>query len=322
MINGRGKPLTPTSGTVLALTMLSCHAQALDAAPSSATQADPALVGAIDIHAHPDPDSRTRSIDAIDLAHLAKQFGMRGFVIKQHNDHTAGLAYLVRKAVPGVDVFGMLVLNRAMGGVNVAAVERFAQVAGGWGRIVSMPTFDADAGLVAVSRDGELLPEVKQVLATMVATRTRDSNGRLALATGHATPAESLMLVSEARALGLNVVVTHPLGRWTVEQMREAARMGAFLEFVAAAVLAEEPEAQLRASAEAIREIGPESVILSSDLGRPDLPQLHPSALARFASGLRRLGFTDTQLALMMRSNPARLLGLSDAPPPAPALRR
>ena len=102
-------------------------------AGQSSGQADPALNGAIDIHAHIDPDSfgpnsnqAARSIDVIDLAKLAKERGMRGFVAKQHYDQTAHVAYLVRKAVPGIEVFGLLGSNRAMGGVNPAAVQHFA----------------------------------------------------------------------------------------------------------------------------------------------------------------------------------------------------
>ena len=37
------------------------------------------LNGVIDIHVHADPDSVPRSIDAIDLARLAKERGMRGW---------------------------------------------------------------------------------------------------------------------------------------------------------------------------------------------------------------------------------------------------
>ncbi len=73
-------------------------------AGQSTGQADAALMGVIDIHAHQDPDSfgpsspqQPRSIDAIDLAKLAKARGMRGLVLKHHYDQTAGLAYLVRQ---------------------------------------------------------------------------------------------------------------------------------------------------------------------------------------------------------------------------------
>src|SRR5215217_9421283 len=43
---------------------------------------DPALVGAIDLHAHSDPDSYPRSADAFEIARLAKERGLRGVVLK------------------------------------------------------------------------------------------------------------------------------------------------------------------------------------------------------------------------------------------------
>jgi len=60
------------------------------------------LNGVIDIHAHSDPDSTARSIDAVDLAKLAQARGMRGLVLKNHYESTAALAYVVRKEVPGI----------------------------------------------------------------------------------------------------------------------------------------------------------------------------------------------------------------------------
>src|SRR5579863_7338503 len=131
------------------------------------------LNGVIDIHAHSDPDSTARSIDAIDLAKLAKQRGMRGLVLKNHYESTASLAYVVRKEVPGIEIFGGIDLNLTVGGINAAAVERMTLVKGGWGRVVWMPTFDAENQVrfsrenrpfVSVARDGQLLPEVQKVI--------------------------------------------------------------------------------------------------------------------------------------------------------------
>jgi hypothetical protein len=108
---------------------------------------DPALVGALDVHAHMGPDSpepSPRGLDVLDYARMAKARGMRGFVIKYHSDETAPLAAVVRKVVPGLEVFGGIVLSRAMGGINIEQVRHMAKVSGGWGRIVWMPTFDAE----------------------------------------------------------------------------------------------------------------------------------------------------------------------------------
>jgi hypothetical protein len=64
---------------------------------------------------------------------------------------------------------------------------------------------------VAVSRNGALLPEVKELIALMAKTKTRGSGGSLVLATGHSSPEEALMLVREARRQGLQTVVTRAI---------------------------------------------------------------------------------------------------------------
>src|SRR5262249_19081857 len=137
----------------------------------SSTLAAQTLEGCIDIHAHCDPDSTARSIDAADLAKLAHERGMRGLVLKNHYEPTASLAYIVRKIVPGIEVFGGIDLNRTVGGINPAGVERMVLMKGGYGRVVWLPTFDAENQVrfskenrpfVSVSRNGELLPETRE----------------------------------------------------------------------------------------------------------------------------------------------------------------
>ena len=154
---------------------------------------DPALIGAIDLHAHSDPDSYPRSWDGFEVAKLAQERGMRGVVLKNHWTETAGLAYLARKyATPGFEVFGAVSLDTPVGGVNPQAVRYMADVVGHLGRIVWMPTHDSEpevkAGkenrpFVAVSREGQLLPEVLEVLVGHRAERSdaghrpRDAGG-------------------------------------------------------------------------------------------------------------------------------------------------
>jgi hypothetical protein len=273
------------------------------------------LKGVVDIHAHCDPDSVPRSIDAIDLAKLARDRGIRALVLKNHYEPTASLAFLVRKVVPGIELFGGIALNRTVGGVNPAAVERMTRVKGGWGRVVWMPTFDAENQVryskesrpfVGVSKDGKLLPEVLEVLALI-------AKNKLTLATGHSSPAEDLMLIREARRAGItSIVVTHgmlpPVGM-TVAQMREAAGLGAYIEFVYNALIGATKAFELPEYAAAIRAVGPEHCILSSDLGQAGNP-LHPDGLEAFFAALRSQGFTVSEIERMAKTNPARLLGL------------
>ena len=98
-----------------------CVAVAIGAfVPTASAQT---LVGAIDFHAHADPDGTARKIDVIDLAKAAKAAGMRAIILKNHYEPTASLAYIVRKEVPGIEVFGGISLDLTVGGVNPAAVE-------------------------------------------------------------------------------------------------------------------------------------------------------------------------------------------------------
>ena len=273
------------------------------------------LQGTIDIHVHSDPDDRPRSIDAIDVAKLAKARGMRAIVLKNHYDPTSGLAYVVRKEVPGIEVFGGIDLNLTVGGMNPAAVEHMARMNGGWGRFVWMSTFDAENQVkyskenrpfVRVSSKGELLPEVKEVIGVI-------AKHNLVLATGHVSAEEGLMLLREGRRQGAqHMVVTHAMNDpilMEIPQMQEAARLGAFIEFCGGSVTGPDAAARLDRYADAIRKVGPGSVVLSSDLGQKG-NALPPDGFSAFLLALRSRGFTETELSRMSKENPAKLLGL------------
>ncbi len=274
-----------------------------------------ALNGAIDIHVHSLPDDRPRSIDAIDVAKLARTRNMRGLVLKNHYESTAGMAFLVRKVVPDLEVFGGIDLNLTVGGINPAAVEHMTKVTGGWGRLVWMPTFDAenqvryskeDRPFVSVSSNGELLPQVKQVIALI-------AKNNLVLATGHSSSQEGLMLLREARRQGVQrMVVTHAMNApvlMTVPQMAEAAKLGAFIEFVGGSLAGADADPRMTRFADAIRKIGPEFCILSSDLGQQG-NALPPDGFGAFLVALRGKGLTQQDVDRMSKQNPARLLGL------------
>lgn len=269
----------------------------------------------VDIHAHSGPDSVPRSIDADELVKLAKARGMRGLVLKNHYESTASLAWITGKQAPGLVVLGGIDLNRSVGGVNPAAIERMVLVEGGLGRVIWMPTFDAENQVryskenrpfVSVAKNGSLLPETKQVIALA-------AKHHLTLATGHSSPQEGLMLIREAKRQGVeNIVVTHALiapVQMTVSQMREAADLGAYIEFVYNGTLGKKPEFTLKQYADAIRQVGAAHCILSSDLGQATNP-LHPDGLVAYFAGLAREGISQAEIDLMSKTNPAKALGL------------
>ena len=272
------------------------------------------LDGVVDLHVHSAPDSRLRSVDAIEVARLARRHGVRALLLKNHYTHTASLAYIVGQAVPGVELYGGIALNRSVGGINPVAVEHMAATTGGLGRVVWMPTFDSEhytrtfapnPNFVPISRDGVLLPEVKQVLALM-------AERNLALATGHSSPEESILLIEAGIEAGIDrMIVTHPMlppVGMSIELQKEAAALGAFLEYPFNALM---PDGGVDYDdlVETLRAVGPERAILSSDLGQPMNP-VHTDGLVNYFERLRQSGFTRSEIDRMAKLNPVRFLGL------------
>jgi microsomal dipeptidase-like Zn-dependent dipeptidase len=240
-------------------------------------------------------------------------------VLKNHYESTAALAYIVRKEVPGIEIFGGIDLNRSVGGINPAAIERMVLMKGGWGKVVWMPTFDNENQVkaskenrpfVSVSKNGKLLSEAEEVIRLV-------AKHQLTLETGHSSAEDGLLIVHAARQAGVqHVVVTHAMSdpiHMTIPQMQQAAREGAYIEFVYGATLPANNGAAAKLTmsdyAKAIRAVGPQFCILSSDLGQPGRP-LHPDGLAQFFQALRKEGISQADIDLMSRTNPARALGL------------
>ena len=277
---------------------------------------DPALTGAIDLHAHHGPDAYARQWDAFEVAKLAKERGMRGVVLKNHWTETAGLAQLIRKyGAQGIEVFGSVTLDTPVGGVNPMAVRYMADVEGTWGRIVWMPTHDSEHEVdynketrakAIVSRNGKLIPEVFEVL-DLIKERT------LTLATGHVTPVEALMIMAEAKKRGITkVIVTHPLlgpqfTNMSLPQLQESVKLGGAIEITAGAFSRD--GAGKTHAIEVIKTLGTQNVFISSDSGLVGTPN-HPDALAMAAKSLRAAGFSEQDLSRMFKQTPARLVGL------------
>lgn len=273
------------------------------------------LAGVIDIHCHCGPDSLPRSVDAVDLARIARERGMRGIVLKNHFESTASMAYLAKKAVPEIHTFGGVTLNLAVGGMNAYAVEHMAQVTGKLGRFVWMGSFDTEAQVryakqerpfVAVQRSGKILPEVKRVLEVI-------ARYSLVLETGHQSVEEVLMLIHEARSMGVSdIVVTHAMMspvHMKSDAMCEAAASGAWIEFVYNGLMGPFKEFDFADYVRAIRVVGAERCVLASDLGQPANPA-HPDGLESFFDGLEQQGITSAEIDVMSKTNPARILGL------------
>ncbi len=292
----------------------------LAAAPAAAQEEPVSLTGIIDFHAHAGPDSRPRSLDDIEVARLFREEGLRGMVLKNHFTMTADRAALAMAQVDGLEIFGGVVLNRSVGGINPEAVRQMVAFEGGRGKVVWLPTWDAEFNEYRIRPDGSVAapgpsdPFVRVLedgapVAPLVEILSLIAAHDLVLATGHLTPQEVMLLLPAAKAQGVrHILVTHPFGQHaTIDDMRRMAAEGAVMELDWFAV--HRGSDSVAEYAEAIREVGAEHYLITSDLGQAGNPT-HTEGLRAFIRALRAAGVSDREVDLMARRNPARLLGL------------
>jgi hypothetical protein len=294
--------------------------------PVPSARAHELVRGAYDLHLHLDPDVFRRKTTDLELARRFRELGMAGFVLKSHYVPTAERAAVVRAAEPGVDVIGSITLNRAVGGLNPIAVEVAARVGCGF---VWMPTFDSynePAGreepapgailppwarmqhelraqgigsdpIAVVGLDGEVVPELRRVLAIVAA------HG-MVLATGHLSRDEIFSVVAAAQEEGVGrIVITHP--EFTSQRLKpgdqaELGNRGCYLErcfntpFTGKCTW-EEMFANIRAA-------GVERSVVTTDLGQIDNPQPE-DGLPLMVDRLLEAGFTEREVRTMVVEN-------------------
>src|SRR6266851_1626592 len=198
------------------------------------------IAGLMDTHVHAAPDVFGRSLDDEEAASLYKERGLEALVLKNHVVPTADRAWLVRKRISGLQVFGGIVLNSAVGRINPDAVNWMWRMQGGYGRFVWFPTFDADnhvkhfkdapEGVKVLGPDGKVLPAVYDVLKIC-------AKQKLVVNTGHLSASEALTLIAAARDVGADrIIVTHAqyeVVNMSPDEMSKAAAMGAKMELCA-----------------------------------------------------------------------------------------
>ena len=279
------------------------------------SNADRLVEGAVDIHVHfaPDPKVERRG-SAIEIAEQAAKMGMQALVLKSHEYPTQPVAYTVSQIVPDITLIGGIALDYEVGGLNPDAVEATANMGG---RVVWMPTYSAQAdrqhkglsgGIFLLDDNRKLLPEAYAILEVVKAYD-------MVLATGHVSTLECMALVSEAKKLGINrVVVTHGTTSafWTgmtPEDMKTMAGMGAYVEHCLHVMMPMTYRMPPQDLVEVIRTIGTENCIIRTDFGQ-DFHPMPAEGLRMGIATLLKAGLDEVELGMLVKDNPARLLGL------------
>ena len=289
---------------------------------------DELLQGAIDLHQHAAPSLFERVTDDVGLAAEARARGMRGVLLKAHEQDTTGRAALVRRQVSGIEAYGGIVLNHHTGGLNPAAVDNSIKLGA---RMVWMPTLSAQhhidhfggshfgkamkgrtetrtpaRGIGVLDAAGVVVPAAREILDLI-------ADAGICLSTGHLSPREIMALVREARRAGVTrILVTHPdltLTGLTVEDQKELAAEGAVLEKDIIVMMPAWQSLSLEQMTKSIREIGPQHCVLATDFGQLHHP-MPPEGLRMFVQMLLEQGIGPDEIRTMIVDNPGRLLNL------------
>ncbi len=287
------------------------------------------LRGALDIHVHAGPDLFPRLLDAFEAAEEARAAGLRGIALKHHHIPTVDRAYFASRAVQGIEIYGGITLNYAVGGLNPFAVDAALRMGA---RIIWMPTVDArnhlrcfgelgrygsrlsygrsrlyeEAEGISILEDGGLNPSLAPILDSI-------AEADAALATSHLSAEESKALVEEALRRGVRrIVVTHvdfTTANLSIEDQNWMADRGALLELCYSSISPAWRCSSIDRSVEAIRRVGAENYILSSDLGQVHNPP-PPEGLRIYIRLLLEHGIGAEDIRVMVKENPERLLGI------------
>ena len=288
--------------------------------------------GAYDMHIHSEPDVLPRKFNDIVLAEHAVEAGMAGVVLKSHYICTADRASLINQMFPQIRAFGGLVLNNSMGGMNPLAVD----VAGRLGnKVVWFPTVDAEnevKNITGENNDGKPQPYWMTIARAMREKGIAGDPVRVVvdgkvthaaiqcmeviaeydmiLATGHISPEEMLPVVKAAREAKVNrVIITHPEFPATYLDQDQQRALGKYdVMFERCFTQPYTKKVEWETVYDNIRKIGPNSTILSTDLGQSTAPWVE-EGLGIFIGNLLDNGFTPSEIETMSHQNAGEILG-------------
>jgi len=281
------------------------------------------LCGFIDMHIHPGPDIIARKFDVFELGRVYEDLGVGGVVIKSHYIPTVTLAWSLNSIFKKIRFYGSLTLNTSVGGLNPKAVVTSIKLGA---KVIWMPTLSAENHIKAVKefktfnevsgiglrivKNGRILDEVEEILHLI-------AENNVVLASGHLSVEESVILVDEARSIGVkNIIISHPefyVVNMPIETQKELANKGAFIEYCYRSIVRSRNSVPVGIIAKYIKTVGAYNCILSTDLGSPESPYPH-EGLLDFIRKLLSEGILYDELKIMLRDNPRKLLGIDSQP--------
>lgn len=317
--------------------------------PVDPEKVDELLKGVIDIHIHGAPLGSwlPGRPTMVDTCIKASEAGMKALVFKDHNTMTNNCAEIIQEFLgryakekekqgetfTPVEVYGGIVLNYTVGGLNPRAVE----VALGYGRCkeVWLPSLDAmhqkqaegvenwrdyicvTKGLIGESE--EPVDELKKILDIMADYNNNQKGDKVCLSLCHVSNEEKFAVLKYIKKKGMKIDVlfdhvTQEMTLLTPDEAKEAIDLGGYLEFAQCScvpwpgmfdwVIAVKYSFDL--IRELLREKGPDHIVLISDAGQPGNEPV--PGWKNFIKTLLAHGVSEREIEIMAKEVPAKLI--------------
>jgi hypothetical protein len=281
--------------------------------------------GGIDVHTHSSPSIFPRKLTDWEMVKEAKDAGFRGIVLKSHETSTAERAQLIKMVEKDVDVYGGIVLNHFVGGLNPSAVDVALKLGA---KFVWFPTissvqhmnhfrgkegrlfqgiddlFHPEEGITLLNEKGQLKEEVYDILDLI---QKYDA----VLCSGHIAVEELLVLAEAVFQRNINrFLINHPdmsIAPVPLETQKELAEKGAYLEKCFLCTTTEINDLTVKEMSNTMRQVGINQCILCTDFGQSF--NVSPiKAMQDFIKGVLDSGITEQEVRTMFVANPTRLI--------------
>ena len=286
------------------------------------------IQGGVDIHVHGYPEALVDT--GWDFAWEAKRFydvGMRAMVCKSMHSDTAPMAYFVQQIVDQYaqekdaephpfNVYGGVVLNWSVGGLNPVAVETSAKLGA---KIIWLPSHDAAHHIKVLEEEDspsvEVLDGNDKVLPQLIDIFKIVAHYDIILDLCHTGTRERFIITEEALKYGVNkILLTHPqwnVNRMSVQQMAEISKMGAYIGLFLYSAFPHfnNPVCERTEVLDIIEKVGPEKCVIATDFGSMLNPPPH-EGMKLYIRLLLAMGVPEADIRTMLVSNGSMLLGI------------
>ena len=281
------------------------------------------LRGMYDLHVHVGPSIAPRKLTALEALKLANREGMAGVILLDHTYNTTSVAQVLNEMGYETKVFGSILLNESVGGLDPSIVEAAVRLGT---KQIQMPTYSTQnhkekyghdkkvfpyqkksAGIKVIDDKGKLIPVVEEILQLLKGTESF-------IGTGHLSVAEIEAVVGRAKELKIRALVNSVstgMIDMPISVQKKLAGEGVFMEHdhvvLTETALRKTP---IESIVEQIRTVGAERCVIATDSGQSHNPNL-VDALKDFIYQLLKNGLTENEVDLMTRKNPRIVLGAS-----------